>query len=301
MLWTDDILFLHLPKTAGKSLTLAFLETLGRPLTCIVSQGQKNHIIRQISAIGFAHHDVYPKWMKSLELEIEKLLASYRWKFGDFFVGFISQCFFRTSKAKSLDRIRSIFKEFYFFETHNKGKIFTIHNKTKINPDGLTIIEGHGHENLLTAQEMMGGFKKKLEDFKAIIVAIRNPYDLMVSNYFFMRKTYHQNDFRENFKIAMENDFEGYALKVGFAPIENWMTMDGCRPENLKIIRFEHLQEDFDALSRAFGFASIPFLHLNASTHDHYLKYLTPTAEEAIYQKFKYLFDEGFYERHTFS
>ncbi len=301
MLWTNDLLFLHLPKTAGKSLTLAFLETLGRPLTCIVSQGQKNHIMRQISAIGFAHNNLYSKWIKDLDLEIEKLLASYRWRLGDFVVGFISQCFFRSSKVKSLDRIEGIFKEFNSFESSNENQILTIYNKSKINPDGLTIIEGHGHENLSAAQEILGGFKKKLKDFKAIIVAIRNPYDLMVSNYFFMRKTYHQNYFRENFKIAIKNNFEDYAVKVGFTSIEKWMTINGSRPANLRIIRFEHLQEDFDALSRDFGFASVPFPHINASAHDDYSKYLTPAAEESIYQKLKYLFDEGFYERHTFS
>lgn len=212
MLWTDDFLFLHFPKTAGKSLTRALVQTLGRPMTCVVSKGQ----VREIADCDHAN---------------------------------------------------------------------------------LTIIEGWAHENMRAAHKRLSEYNKKLDSFKAIILGIRNPYDLMVSNYFFMRKTFKHNRDKENFKIAMENDFEGYTAKVGFAPIENWMTINGSRPENLRIIRFEHLQEDFDALANEFGFASITMPHINPSSHDHYMAYLTPAAEEAIYGKLKYLFDEGFYER----
>jgi hypothetical protein len=216
MLWTDDFLFLHFPKTAGKSLTRALVETLGRPMTCVISKGQ----VREIADCDH---------------------------------------------------------------------------------DGLTIIEGWAHENMRAVRKRLAEYNKTLESFKAIILGIRNPYDLMVSNYFFMRKTFKHNRDRENFRIAMENEFEDYTLKVGFASIENWMTINGSRPENLRIIRFEHLQADFDALANEFGFKSITMPHINTSSHDHYSKYLTPRAEEAIYRKLKYLFDEGFYERHTFS
>lgn len=212
MLWTDDFLFLHFPKTAGKSLTRALVQTLGRPMTCVVSKGQ----VRELADCDHA---------------------------------------------------------------------------------GLTIIEEWAHENMRAARKRLVQYDKTLESFKAIILGIRNPYDLMVSNYFFMRKTYEHNREKENFRIAMENNFEDYTVKVGFAPIENWMTINGRRPENLRIIRFEHLQKDFDALADEFGFASIALPHINPSSHDHYTAYLTPTAEGAIYQKLKYLFDQGFYNR----
>lgn len=216
MLWTDDFLFLHFPKTAGKSLTRALAQTLGRPMTCVISKGQ----VRELADCDHAN---------------------------------------------------------------------------------LTIIEGWAHENMRAARKRLAEYDKTLESFKAIILGIRNPYDLMVSNYFFMRKTFKHNRERENFKIAMENDFEDYTMKVGFAPIENWMTVNGSRPENLRIIRFERLQEDFDALADEFGLESITLPHINPSSHDHYTAYLTPAAEDAIYRKLKYLFDEGFYARHTFS
>ena len=216
MLWNSDFLFLHIPKTAGKSLTKAFVQLLDRPVTCVVSKGQ-----------------------------IEEL--------------------------KDCDHA------------------------------GLTIIEGRGHESMKPTRKILVEHKKEFETFKAIIVAIRNPYDLMVSNYFFMRKTYEHNKHRVNFRIAEENNFEDYSQKVGFTTIENWMTIDGKRPPNLRIIRFENLQEDLDNFSKEFKLNSVKLPHINPSSHDHYSKYLTKISEAAIYRKLKYLFDEGFYERHYFS
>ena len=84
-------------------------------------------------------------------------------------------------------------------------------------------------------------------------------------------------------------------------PIQNWMTINGKRPENLRIIHFEHLQDDYDTLADEFGFSATVVPHINSSEHDHYLSYLTPKAEEAIYKKFQYLFMEGFYERQSLS
>ncbi len=216
MLWNQDILFLHIPKTAGKSLTKAFVQALKRPITCFVSKGQ-----------------------------IQEL----------------ADC----------------------------------------DPTDLTIVEGRGHENMNKARKILAEVNRPLDSFKAIIVAVRNPYDLMVSNYFFMRKNYKDNTHRKNFQIAIENNFEDYAIQVGFAPLERWMTIDGKRPSTLRVIRFENLQEDFDRLAEEFGFKSVRLPHINPSSHGPYLKYLTEKSEQAIYDKLKYLFDEGFYQRHCFS
>ena len=216
MLWNSDFLFLHIPKTAGKSLTKAFVQLLDRPMSCIVSKGQ----IREIADCDHTN---------------------------------------------------------------------------------LTVIEGRGHENMEAARKILAEQNKSLYTFQSIIVAIRNPYDLMVSNYFFMRKTYKHNKHRINFQIAKENNFEDYTLKVGFAPLETWMTINGKQPENLRIIRFENLQEDLDNFAKEFTLKPVKLPHINPSSHDHYSKYLTKISEAAIYRKLKYLFDEGFYERHYFS
>lgn len=216
MLWNKDLLFLHIPKTAGKSLTKAFVQTLERPVTCFVSKGQ-----------------------------IQEL----------------ADC----------------------------------------DQTGLTIRQGLGHEDMETTGRILAEYDKPLDSFKVIVVGLRNPYDMMVSTYFFMRKTYEDNRDRINFQIAVENNFEDFAVKAEVVPLESWMTIAGKRPSNLWVIRYEDLQKDFDRLAEEFGFKSIKLPHLNPSSHDHYLKYLTERSEIAIYNKFKYLFDNGFYPRQYFS
>ncbi len=194
------------------------------------------------------------------------------------------------------DHIQKLFAQYDQLKQSEK----TRNPANDIDYSGLTIIHGSGHENLLTARNILAGYYKKLESFKAIIVVIRNPYDLMVSNYFFMRDSYLTNQEKKNFQIANENNFEDFAVKVNFAPIETWMTINGRQPENLRIFRFESLQDDFDAFASEFQLKSIPLPHINQSAHGHYSTYLTEKSEAAIYNKFKYLFDNGFYSRHLF-
>jgi hypothetical protein len=37
--------------------------------------------------------------------------------------------------------------------------------------------------------------------------------------------------------------------------------------------------------------------HINATEHDHYLTYITPRAEEEIYKRFRWVFENGYYPR----
>jgi len=296
MLWTDDFLFLHIPKTAGKSLTKAFVQTLGRPMTCIVSKGQQRHLLSYKKIQFTKEKDQYSKLIESLKKQFDALMQSRRWKVGNAIISLITLSKFRKNMKMATDHINRIFQQYdqlKLIESQPSGP-------GEINYTGLTIMDGKGHENLVTAKDILAGYNKKLESFKAIIVAIRNPYDLMVSNYFFMIDTYLNNKDKKNFQIAKGNNFDDYTVKVNFMPVENWMTLNGQQPKNLRIIRFENLQEDFNKLSGEFNFQAIQLPHINQSSHEHYTKYLTKTSEAAIYEKFKYLFDLGFYSRHSF-
>lgn len=213
MLWNTGCLFLHIPKTAGKSLTKALALSLPRPTWGLISRGQ----LQELSDIP---------------------------------------------------------------------------------ADNLHLIEGRGHENLThAAKYLKAQYGIELESFKAIVVAVRNPYDLMVSNYFFMRRTYKNNQEKRNFRIANDNSFEDFSEKVDFQNVEKWITLDGKRPTQLFMLRFENLQADYNKLMGLLNLPETELPHLNASEHEHYSKYLTTRSEEAIYAKFRYLFDSGLYER----
>lgn len=215
MLWCNDFLFVHYPKTAGKTLTRFFVQAWPRPIAGYISKGQVNELAG---------------------CELEKT----------------------------------------------------------------GIVVGRGHENLQQSVRIVTDAGGHPLDMKGIFCCIRNPYDLMVSNYHFMRQTYKANMDRPNFIIANENCFVDYCEKVGVSSPSNWMALDGKQPDNLQIIRFENLSEDLKRYSQQFGFDMPTLDHLNASKRKPYSEYMCERSEIAIAEKFSYWFDEGYYQRESF-
>ena len=160
---------------------------------------------------------------------------------------------------------------------------------------------GRGHENLTDSARIIAEAGGDVLAMKAIFCCIRNPYDLMVSNYHFMREKYEANKDRVNFVIAMENDFVNYCEKVGVTTPRNWMTINGVEPPNLQIIRFEHMNDDLRHYAQQFGFQMPDLDHLNASKRAHYSEYMCERAERAIADRFEYWFSKGYYKRETYT
>lgn len=174
-------------------------------------------------------------------------------------------------------------------------------------PRSLSIIGGKRHARLFEIRDMLTVRGRRLEEFSVILSAIRNPYDLEVSRYHYLRRGRHGvagvTRGREQ-KIAMRHDFEAFARQAPFhgrlpARIEEWYTLDGSLPRNLRIVRFETLEADLHrAVSNLCPVAGrLP--RLNATPHAPYASLLSQAAEEAIYLKYRWLFDRGFYRRET--
>jgi hypothetical protein len=169
----------------------------------------------------------------------------------------------------------------------------------------LKVIAGTRHETLAEAAAALARLNRRLEDFRAIIAIVRDPYDLEVSRYHFFRRGYLgvkgvAHELAE--ELAQAGDFEAFALKAPYhgrlpSHIEDWYEIDGRMPGNLTILRFENLESELlDVVGRFYSVAAkLP--RLNASKHAPYASYLSPAAEEAIYQKYRWLFDRGFYRR----
>lgn len=174
-------------------------------------------------------------------------------------------------------------------------------------PRSVCLVAGKRHARLFEIRDMAEARGRLLEEFPVILAVIRNPYDLEVSRYHYLRRGRHGvagvTRGREQ-TIAMEHGFETFAARAPFhgrlpARMEEWYTLDGSIPSNLRIVRFENLEADLDRaigeLCRVAG--RLP--RLNATPHAPYAKYLSPATEEAIYQKYRWLFDRGFYRRET--
>lgn len=169
----------------------------------------------------------------------------------------------------------------------------------------LTVIAGTRHETLAEALPVLERFGRHLEDFRVVLAVIRNPYDLEVSRFHFFRRGHLgvkglAQEYAE--ELALTRDFATFARRAPYhgrlpGRIEDWFEIEGRVPDNMHILRFETLHTELAALLGPFARTPPTLPRLNASEHGPYKDYLTPEIEEAIYLKYRWPFDKGYYPR----
>ena len=115
-------------------------------------------------------------------------------------------------------------------------------------PPEIIATVGKRHGNLQQAQEWLTEYGKTLASFKKIIAAVRNPYAMEVSRYFYLRLGYAWDKGKAQ-KIAMDSNFETFAVESPYfgrksSQIENYLVLDGIKPNNLVVIKHEQLYSD---------------------------------------------------------
>ena len=170
------------------------------------------------------------------------------------------------------------------------------------NPPEIIATVGKRHGNLQQAQEWVAEYGKTLASFKKIIAVVRNPYAMEVSRYFYLRLG-HPWDRGKAQKIALTSDFETFAEKSPYfgrksSQIEDYLVLDGIKPNNLVVIKHEQLYSDLQKVLMELDIIlDSPITKVNSTKHQDYHQYLTPTAETAIYNRYQWLFDTGLYQR----
>jgi len=240
MLFSERLLFIHVPKTAGMSVEKFLIDNVADAMTVTDGQGLPNPAIRLPAFVKF-------------KLGLKRFLAG----------------------------------------------------ATAWNRASVKTVEGSRHVRLKDAQKVLAPFGRKLADFDSIIAVVRNPYDLEVSRYHFLRLGFHgvrglaQNVEQE---IALSGDFERFAAEAPYhgrlpAGIEDWYEIDGKMPENMRIVRFEALEEELNKVVGELYPISARLRRLNATAHAPYPSFLSQKSEAGIYRKYRWLFDRQFYRR----
>lgn len=168
--------------------------------------------------------------------------------------------------------------------------------------EGVVRVAGKRHESLEEAAGVLARFGRDLADFKMIVAVLRNPYDLEVSRYAYLQKGYAW-DAGHNQDLALHEDFETFAkCSVDHArtPLETFFLRDGVTPPNLRILRQEHLEDDLRQALLELGVPAGSLPRRNASHHDDYRRYYTEEAEAAVYDRYRWVFERGFYPRLPF-
>jgi hypothetical protein len=173
-------------------------------------------------------------------------------------------------------------------------------------PPDVTYVQGKRHENLDEAEALLRTYNTRLRAFKRIIAIVRNPYGMEVSRYFYLRLG-HPWDKGPAQRLAMERSFEDFALQSPYlgrpdTRVDAFYTYEGNVPENMRILRQERLQAELTEVAIQLGWGHIDWSlpNANRTSHGPYREYLTAASEEAIYLRFRWIFDQGYYARVRF-
>lgn len=166
------------------------------------------------------------------------------------------------------------------------------------------IFRGRRHEDMAEAAAILHERGRELPEVPLVVAMIRNPYDLEVSHFEHLRKASvvaRRGPESPPVRAAATGDFGHFVRHAPFfgclpAEMERYYQHDGQVPPNLRIVRFETMATDLPEAIAPFSLDRWPIPHVNASEGRRpYLDYLTPEIEQAIYDKYRYLFD--FYPR----
>ncbi len=165
---------------------------------------------------------------------------------------------------------------------------------------GIEVIEIYNHP---TDSDL-----KSYGNFK-IITTIRNPYDRLVSYYFYLKMKSEQYGFSLIKDIDFSLDFESWAKKVPEMTFnrEIWLAQEEKKPEHIRhtywfsvadpqsmwladdpdlIIKFENLDEDFKKIQEIFN-SDVPLYHLKKTEHLPYKNYYTDELKLFVYELYK--------------
>jgi hypothetical protein len=159
---------------------------------------------------------------------------------------------------------------------------------------GVQIVEGIRHETLAQGSQILTQLDRPLHSFDAILSVVRNPYDLEVSRFHYLRLDNPWDRGRDK-EIALTGDFAWFCKEAPYfgnlpSRIETWYTLDGVMPANMHVLRVETLGQSLPAFLKDFCTIRYPLTRENATRHRPFPYYLTPFTENAIYEKYRWLF-----------
>jgi len=139
--------------------------------------------------------------------------------------------------------------------------------------------------------EIKRKFKNSYNNYRKFTI-IRNPYDKMVSWYFYLKR-----NLGENYNIVKFNEWIKNPSKLWHIedPISYLKPQHEWVDETVEILKFENLNKE---LSKFFD-KEIKLPIINKSNHKHYLNYYNKESLDIIYNKYKKDFEKYNYKLNT--
>ena len=148
-----------------------------------------------------------------------------------------------------------------------------------------------------TAHEIKRKFPNAYNSYSKLAI-IRNPYDRMVSWYFYLERQAlkHVKDYGRsinNYNIIEFKKWIDEPLQFWYDPIHYLDPQHTWLDETVKIIKFENLNEE---LNKFFG-EKIDLPIINKTNHKHYLNYYNKRSLNIVYNRYKEDFKKYNYKK----
>ena len=159
------------------------------------------------------------------------------------------------------------------------------------------------HANLIEASSFLVQKNMQIEDFKVILIVIRNPLDLDYSYYKHLRMPKYIprlliNPANVPRLEAARKDYLHFA-KQQFThfrgELKDYFEIDGKIPANMKIVFFENLATEIQGIVRPYSISNADFPHRNNSPEPSPRPVLNHEAIESIRRKYNWIYEKNFY------
>ncbi|MEO7725400.1 MAG: hypothetical protein ABIU29_12070 [Chthoniobacterales bacterium] len=159
------------------------------------------------------------------------------------------------------------------------------------------------HETMAEARSELAKQGRCLEEFRNIFVVMRDPYGLEISRYNYLRIGRPWDAGKEQ-DLAMTGDFKRYLAEAPFfghfpPRLDLYYHESGSTPDNLTVLRYERLNDEVERwIAPFFGLDSNPPLpRINETSRASFEDYYGPEAEELLFERHRWFFENGFYRR----
>jgi hypothetical protein len=298
MIYSKDILFLHVPKAAGVSATRFLLDTLPKPVHHVARFPHKRKSDEGIVHVPGAAHQTLPEARALLAArgidiaDLSLILAIVRNPY-DIFVSHYHWLHQRWTEVAFLDEDQAPPAPAPRASALARELAAALGD---LRPGRVLRIERTKGETLANLRNELN--RTAIELGRQIVSWTDNGAIYVAEN----ERARKRSKPRE---LARELGFREYAIAVHARQKHTFLTrlydyfhLDGEKLANLRMVRFENLTDEMKAALRDAGLpAEGEFPWLNRTEHAAYTSYYDAETEEIVYNNARWLFDEGFYQR----
>ncbi|MCD4697088.1 MAG: sulfotransferase [Bacteroidales bacterium] len=159
------------------------------------------------------------------------------------------------------------------------------------------------HASLVEAREFLNSFGIDISDFKLVFAVVRNPIDIEFSYFKHLRKErvirqLNPTEYnRKKIEVAKGtfNEFAKHNYTHFTGNLKDFFELNGKIPDNMKILRFENLEEELKNALDPFIIHQYPIPHQNKNEENGLNKSLSDEVLLNIRKKYSWIYEKGLY------